>query len=93
MNRATTITIGLTGLAVVGLSGCANNVADDGAFGHGKTLLAVPSREQLVRVLQVARAFCGREPCFRAGVAQLQLCGRDRRAAPSRAAPSGASIT
>ena len=31
MNRATTITIGLTGLAVVGLSGCANNVADDGA--------------------------------------------------------------
>ena len=29
------------------------NVADDGAFGHGKTLLAVPSREQLVRVLQV----------------------------------------
>lgn len=43
MNRATTITIGLTGLAVVGLSGCANNVADDAAKPAASATVTVTS--------------------------------------------------
>ena len=43
MNRATTITIGLTGLAVISLSACANNGAKPAASSAGTSTVTVTS--------------------------------------------------